>query len=145
MTLNKTNHDWLLYMSVRWPLGGPSPMKAAMESSYGVPSAISLKVWLHVTTANTTFQIKTSLWGSILRIIRACKAKTVNKGVVRRIWAIYWVVCHILDALLNPNSLLVQFMFPPVKILQFQLKIYQLVCNFTRVATWTNTPSDEQK
>jgi len=39
VTLKKTNYDWLLYISVRWPLGRPWPMKAAMES-------ISLKVWL---------------------------------------------------------------------------------------------------
>jgi len=37
--LNMTlNCDWLLYMSVRRPLGGPWPMKAAMESG---PSAVS--------------------------------------------------------------------------------------------------------
>jgi len=32
MMLKKANCDWLHYKSVRWPLSGPWPMKAAKES-----------------------------------------------------------------------------------------------------------------
>ncbi len=43
----QTKHDWLLYLSVIWPLGGPWPFKAAKVPS---PPAVSLKVWLRETS-----------------------------------------------------------------------------------------------
>jgi len=62
MKRNKTNCDWLLYMSVRQPLGGPWPMKAAMESR---PSAVSLKVWLRETNVSPT---RANLWNTLQKL-----------------------------------------------------------------------------
>ncbi len=48
MMRHKTKHDWLLYLSVIWPLG----RALAIQSGQGSQTfAISLKVWLHKTIA----------------------------------------------------------------------------------------------
>lgn len=47
MTLNKTNWDWLLQMSLRCPLG------RSLVSESCRPSAISLKVWLCESTVDS--------------------------------------------------------------------------------------------
>ncbi len=44
---HKKKRDWLFYLSVTWPLGGPWPFKAAKVPS---PSAVSPKVWLCETS-----------------------------------------------------------------------------------------------
>ncbi len=48
MTWHKTKRDWLLYLSVIWPLGRAKAAKVPR------PSAVSLKVWLRETMAINT-------------------------------------------------------------------------------------------
>ncbi len=51
MTWQKTNRNWLLYLTIMWPMGGPWLFKAAKVHR---PSAISLEVWVHETNTNLT-------------------------------------------------------------------------------------------
>lgn len=57
-----------------------------------------------------------------------------------RIWAVVGVVCDILDALLHPDSLLVQLVFPHSQIVELSLQINQFIGDLSGVAAWTHTP-----
>lgn len=57
-----------------------------------------------------------------------------------RIWAVVGVVRHILDALLDPDSLLVQLVLPHGQIVKLRLQINQFVGNLSGVTAWAHTP-----
>lgn len=60
-----------------------------------------------------------------------------------RIWTVVGVVRDIFDALLDPDSLLVQLVFPESEVIQLSLEIYQLICYFSGVAARADTPGTE--
>lgn len=62
-----------------------------------------------------------------------------------RIWTVVGVICDIFDALLDPDSLLVQLVFPESEVIQLSLEIYQLICYFSGVAAWAYTPETEEQ
>lgn len=62
-----------------------------------------------------------------------------------RIWTVVGVVCDIFDALLDPDSLLVQLVFPEREVIQLSLEIYQLICYFSGVTSWAYTPETEKQ
>lgn len=68
-----------------------------------------------------------------------------NCSLQARIWTVIRVICDILDALLDPDSLLVQLVFPESKVIQLSLEIYQLICYFSGVTAWTYTPETEKQ
>lgn len=68
-----------------------------------------------------------------------------NCSLQERIWTVIRVICDILDALLDPDSLLVQLVFPESKVIQLSLEIYQLICYFSGVTAWTYTPETEKQ
>lgn len=61
-----------------------------------------------------------------------------------RIWTVVGVVRDIFDALLDPDSLLVQLVFPESEVIQLSLEIYQLICYFSGVTAWAYTPGTER-
>lgn len=58
----------------------------------------------------------------------------------RRIWAVPGVIGDVLDALLDPDLLLVQLVLPQRQIVQLGFQLHQLVCNLPGVAAWSHAP-----
>lgn len=57
-----------------------------------------------------------------------------------RIWAVVGVVRDILDALLDPDSLLVQLVFPHGQVVKLSLQINQFIGYLSGVTAWAHTP-----
>lgn len=75
-----------------------------------------------------------------------CSSKNRITGLrAARIWTVVGVVCDIFDALLDPDSLLVQLVFPECEVVQLSLEIYQLICYFSGVTAWAYTPETEKQ
>lgn len=89
---------------------------------------------------------KIQTWKSDIHCTTTCNLKSVsNCSVQAGIWTVVRVVCDILDALLDPDSLLVQLVFPESEVIQLSLEIDQLICYFSGVTAWTYTPETKNK